>query len=77
MFHFWATYYLDFWLSLLQTQVFRVGQVDEPYIMLTQENSIENSVHDCLPYILELHGPCSLLLAYSKPPCVCLKVNMC
>ena len=25
---------------------------------LTQENSIENSVQDCLPYILKPHGPC-------------------
>jgi len=24
---------------------------------LTQENSIENSVLDCLPYILNFHGP--------------------
>jgi len=25
---------------------------------LTQENSIENSVQDSLPYILNPHGPC-------------------
>ena len=37
---------------MLQTQVLRVGQVNEPYIEFTQENSIENSVQDCLPYIL-------------------------
>jgi len=43
---------------LLQTQVFSIGQVNELYIGLTQENSIENSVQDCLPYILKLHGPC-------------------
>ena len=30
--------------SVLQAQVVRVGQVNEPYIELTQENSIENSV---------------------------------
>jgi len=29
---------------LLQTQVLRVGQVNEPYIRLTQEDLIENSV---------------------------------
>jgi len=26
--------------------------------VLTQENSIENSVLDCLPYILNPHGSC-------------------
>jgi len=25
---------------------------------LTQENSIEKSIQDCLPYILNYHGPC-------------------
>ena len=43
---------------------------------LTQENSIENSVQDCLLYILKVHGLCSTTLAYSKWPCVHLKVNM-
>ena len=32
-------------------KVLRVEQVNEPYIGLTQENSIENSVQDCLSYI--------------------------
>jgi len=36
---------------LLQTQVLNVGQVNRPYIGLTQENSIENSIQDSLPYI--------------------------
>jgi len=31
---------------MLQTQDIRVGQVNEPYIRLTQENSIKNSVQD-------------------------------
>ena len=31
---------------MLQTQDLRVGQVNEPYIRLTQENSIKNSVQD-------------------------------
>ena len=44
--------------SLLQTQALRVGQVKEPYIGLTQENSIESSVQDSLPYIPRTHGPC-------------------
>ena len=43
---------------LLQTQVLRVEQVNEPCIGLTQENSIENSVQNCLSYILKPHGPC-------------------
>ena len=58
---------------MLQTQVLRVGQVDEPCIELTQENSVQ----DCLPYMLRFHGPHELLLAYPKLPCVCLKVNIC
>jgi len=33
---------------------------------LIQENSIENSIQDCLPYILLAHSPCSPILAYSK-----------
>jgi len=28
---------------------------------LTQENSIENSVQDCLPFIPKLHGLCPTL----------------
>ena len=37
---------------------------------VTQENSIENSVQDCLPYILLLDGPYKLFLAYPKWPYV-------
>jgi len=44
--------------KLLQIQALRVGQVKEPCIGLTQENSIENSVQDSLPYIPWTHGPC-------------------
>jgi len=33
---------------------------------LIQENSIENSIQDCLPYILLAHSSCSPTLAYSK-----------
>ena len=54
----------------------RVGQEDEPCIGLTQENSVENSVQDCLPYIQIPNGLCELFLAYPKQPCVCLKVNI-
>ena len=43
---------------MLQTQALRVGQVKEPCIGLTQENLIENSVQDSLPYIPWTHGPC-------------------
>ena len=43
---------------MLQLKDLRVGQQEEPYIELTQENSIENSVQDSLPYISWTHGPC-------------------
>jgi len=43
---------------MLQTQVLRVRQVNKPCIGLTQENSIENSVQDSLPNILQPYGPC-------------------
>jgi len=43
---------------LLQYQDLRVGQEKKPYIGFTQENLIENSVLDCLPYILNSHSPC-------------------
>ena len=43
---------------MLQTQVLRVGQVNESCIRLTQENLIENSIQDCLPYILKPYGLC-------------------
>ena len=33
---------------------------------LIQENLIENSVQDCLPYILIPNGPCKPFLAYPK-----------
>ena len=40
--------------NLLQTQVLRVEQVNEPCIGLTQENSVQN----CLPFILNYNGLC-------------------
>ena len=36
---------------MLQTQVLRAGQANEPCIGLTQENLIENSLQDHLLYI--------------------------
>ena len=50
--------YITIEARLLQSQDLRVGQVKEPCIGLTQENLIENSVHDCLPYILKAHSLC-------------------
>ena len=44
------------WL-MLQIKDLKVSQWKESYIGLTQENSIENSVQDCLPYIPQTHGP--------------------
>ena len=45
-------------LTMLQTQVLSVRQVNEPCIRLTQENSIENFTQDSLPYILKPHSLC-------------------
>jgi len=49
---------------MLQTQALRVGQEKNLILGLTQENSIESSVQDCLPYILIPNGLCKLFLAY-------------
>ena len=62
---------------MLQTQVLRVEQVDELCIGLTQENSIENSIQNCLPYILKPMVHAALLLAYPKQPCICFKISIC
>ena len=43
---------------MLWSQDFRVDQEKESCIESIQENSIENSIQDCLPYILEGPGPC-------------------
>ena len=43
----------------------RVGQKKEPCIVFTQENSIENSVQDCLSYGLIPNGLCKLLFSLS------------
>ena len=53
-------------MFLLQTQALRVGQVKEPCIRLIQENLIENSVQDGLPYIQIPNGLCKLFLTYPK-----------
>jgi len=55
---------------MLQIKDLRVDQWKEPCIGLTQENSIENSVQACLPYIWIPNGLCELFLAYPKRPCV-------
>ena len=43
---------------ILQTQVLSIEQANESCIGLTQENSIENSIQDSLPYILKPHDLC-------------------
>ena len=43
---------------LLQLKDLKVGQWEEPCIGFTQENSIENSVQDSLPYIPWTHSLC-------------------
>ena len=62
--------------ALLQTQDLRVNQEKELCIGFTQENSIENSVQDCLPYIPFYMVCAGYCVPYSKLPCVSLKVNM-
>ena len=64
-------------IQLLQLKDLRVGQWKESYIGFTQENLIENSVQDCLPYIRIPNGLCKLFLSCPKQPCVCLKISMC
>ena len=54
------------WRVVLQLKDLKVGQWIESCIELTQENSIENSVQDCLPYIQISNSPCKLFLAYPK-----------
>ena len=44
----------------------RVGNKNHPCIRVIQENSIENSVQDSLPYIQISNGLCELILAYPK-----------
>ena len=51
---------------ILQLKDTRVGQWEEPYIRLTQENSIESSVQVSLPYIQIPNGLCKLFLTYPK-----------
>ena len=68
------TLFPDRWTCIWQD--LRVGQWKEPCIRLTQENSIENSLQNCLPFILKAHGPCYVLLAYPKQPCIYFKANM-
>ena len=45
-------------VTLLQTQALSIGQANEPCIGLTQENSIESSVQDCLSYIPKPYSLC-------------------
>ena len=44
----------------------RVEDKNNPCIRVIQENLIENSVQDSLPYIRIPNGPCELNLAYHK-----------
>ena len=44
----------------------RVGDKNNPCIRVTQENLIEKSVQDSLPYIQIPNGLCELNLAYPK-----------
>ena len=50
---------------MLQLKNIRVSQEEKPCIWFTQENSIEISVQDCLPYILKPHSPCDYYFTLS------------
>ena len=53
-----------------------MGQKKESCIGITQENSIESSLQDSLPYI-PIHMVCaSYCASYPKWPCIRHKVNM-
>ena len=52
--------------GLLQFKDLRVGERKEPYIRFIQENSIENSVQNNLPYIPKLMVHAIPFLAYPK-----------
>ena len=62
--------------SVLWFQDLRVDQEREHCIEFTQENSIENSIQDCLRYKPQTTGLCTITLAYSKWPYVCLKATI-
>ena len=53
---------------MLQLRNLSVGLGEEPCIGFTQENSIENSIQDGLPYIyIQIpNGLCELFLTYPK-----------
>ena len=51
---------------MLQLRNLSVGLGEEPCIGFTQENLIENSVQDGLPYIQIPNGLCELFLTYPK-----------
>ena len=55
---------------MLQTQDLRVDQEKEPCIGLIQENSIENSVQDGLPFIPIYIVYASYCAPYPKLPCI-------
>ena len=44
---------------MLQLKDLRGGQEEEPCIEFTQENLIEDSIQNCLSYILKSHGLCN------------------
>ena len=73
----WAVLRKENRVLILQLRNLSISLEEEPCIGFTQENSIENSVQDGLPYIQIPNGLYKLFLTYPKRLCVCLKVNMC
>ena len=66
----------DFRTMMLYILQLKDLRVDQWILGLTQENLIENSIWDHLPYIPKTNGLCSTTLAYPKWPYVWLKVNI-
>ena len=62
---------------VLWSQNLRVGQEKKFCIGFTQENSIKNSVQDCLPYILVLMVRAIYCAPCPKVPWVLHEANMC
>jgi len=61
---------------MLWSKVLRVGQKNNSYIWVIQENSIEISLQTNLPYILLLLVYACYYAPYSKWPCIVYEVNM-
>jgi len=58
--------YVHHEVNIVINLILWVEYKNDPYIREIQENLIENSVQDNLPYIQIPNGLCELILAYPK-----------